>query len=466
MHLERKHIYILYLLIDVFFISLSFYFSYVLRDNLHFIPMTLARFRQYSLVFILWGISLIFLLNNSKLYFTDRSLTIPQETLKVLKAVLYSAILLAVIIFVLKIAFFSRLIFIGVTLSLIINLSLWRIIKRILVRYRISKGYYNYNVLVIGAGKTGRELVEEIKYNPYMGIKVIGFLDDFKTGETNGHSILGKIDSLEKVVKTRFIDEIYITIPSQRNIVSTILTKARALGKTVRILADNFEIPMYRLKINYIGFFPLVSYYESGIHGTDSLVKRVLDLVIATTVMIILLPFFLIISFLIKIDTSGPVLYVSKRSGRKDKIFNFYKFRSMYKDADKEKESLRHKSEVKGPIFKIRKDPRITRVGAFLRKYSLDELPQLINVLKGDMTIVGPRPLPVEESNQCEEWQMRRLEVRPGITCMAQVRGRSDISFYKWMKWDLWYVDNWTLWLDFKILFWTIPAILKRKGAY
>jgi lipopolysaccharide/colanic/teichoic acid biosynthesis glycosyltransferase len=138
----------------------------------------------------------------------------------------------------------------------------------------------------------------------------------------------------------------------------------------------------------------------------------------------------------------------------------------MYKDADKEKVGLRYRSEVKGPIFKIKKDPRIARVGRFLRKYSLDELPQLINVLEGDMTLVGPRPLPVEESNQCEEWQMRRLEVRPGITCMAQVRGRSDISFYKWMKWDLWYIDNWTLGLDFRILFWTIPAVLKRRGAY
>lgn len=466
MHRERKQIYLLYLLVDILVICLCFYLSYIFRGRLQSIPITLAGFKHYSLVFILWGVSLIFFLNNFQLYSTDRSLSIPQEAFKVLRAVVYSAILLAVIIFVLKIAFFSRLVFVAVTISLFINLSLWRIIKRVLIRYRISKGFYNYNVLIIGAGKTGKELIEEVKYNPYLGLKVVGFLDDFKTGEVNGYSILGKIDSLEKIIKTKFVDEIYITIPSQRSIVSKILSKAKALGKTVRILADNFEIPMYRLKINYIGFFPLVSYYESGLHGTDSFIKRMLDLIIAASVLIMLLPVILIVAFLIKIDTSGPVLYVSKRSGRKGKVFNFYKFRSMCKDADKEKEALRHRSEVKGPIFKIKKDPRITRVGSFLRKYSLDELPQLINVLRGDMTIVGPRPLPVDESNQCEEWQMRRLEVRPGITCMAQVRGRSDISFYKWMKWDLWYVDNWTLSLDFKILFWTIPAILKRRGAY
>lgn len=466
MYRVRKQIYFSYLFIDIFFISLSFYFSYVFRGNLHFISESVAAFKQYSLIFILWGISIIFFLNNFHLYYTDRSLTIPQEILKVFKAVLYSAILVTVVIFVLKIVFFSRLIFVAVTISLFLDLSFWRVIKRILVRYRVSQGYHNFNILIIGAGKTGKELAEEIRYNPYLGLKVVGFLDDYKTGAINGYHILGKIDSLEKIVKTKFVDEVYVTIPSQREIVSGILSKVRALGKTARILADNFEMPMYPVKINYIGFCPLVSYYESGIHGTDSLVKRIIDLVLATAIMIVLLPVLVILSLLIKLDSPGPVLYVSKRAGRKGKAFNFYKFRSMYNNADKEKESLRHKSEVKGPIFKIRKDPRITRVGKILRKYSLDELPQLINVLKGDMTLVGPRPLPVEESSQCEEWQLRRLEVKPGLACMAQVRGRSDISFYKWMKWDLWYVDNWTLWLDFRILFWMIPEILKRRGAY
>jgi len=466
MYRDRRRVHFSYLLVDIFFIGVSFYLSYLLRNNLQFIPINLITLKQYSMIFVLWTMSLIFILNNFHLYSTDRSLTIPQEILRVLKAVLYSAILVSVIIFALKVEFFSRLIFVAVTLSLFITLSFWRVIKRILVRYRISNGYYNFNVLIIGAGKTGKELIEEVQDNPYLGIKVIGFLDDYKTGGINGYKILGKIEDLEKIAQTKFIDEIYITIPSQRNIVSKVLSKARALGKTVRILADNFEIPMYQVKINYVGFFPLVSYYEKSIHGTDCLVKRVLDLIIGTTLMTMLLPVFLIIAFLIKLDSPGPILYISKRSGRKGEIFNFYKFRSMYKNADKEKENLRHKSEVKGPIFKIKNDHRITRLGRVLRRYSLDELPQLISVLKGDMTLVGPRPLPEDESNQCEEWQLRRLEVKPGITCMAQVRGRSDISFYKWMKWDLWYVDNWSLSLDFRILFWTIPAVLKRKGAY
>ena len=202
------------------------------------------------------------------------------------------------------------------------------------------------------------------------------------------------------------------------------------------------------------------------LHGTDSMVKRGIDVIISAMLLIFALPLFLIIFLVIKIDSRGSVFYISKRSGRKGRFFNFYKFRSMYNNADIHKESLRHRSEVGGPVFKIRNDPRITSIGRFLRRYSLDELPQLINVLKGDMSLVGPRPLPVEESSQCEGWQLPRLEVRPGLACIAQVRGRSDLSFYKWMKWDLWYIDNWSLRLDFQILFWMLPAVIKRKGAY
>ncbi|MCK9602804.1 MAG: sugar transferase [Candidatus Omnitrophica bacterium] len=466
MYRDKRKIYALYLIIDIILIGFSYYLAYFLRDNLHFIPISMATFRQYSLAFILWGVSLIFFLNNFHLYYTDRSLTIPQEAYLVFKAVFYSAILSAVIIFGFKIEFFSRIIFLSVSVLLFINLSSWRILKRIFIRYTIIRGYNNFNVLIIGAGRSGKELADEIKDNPYLGLKIVGFLDDYKTDAINGYRVIGKIQDLEKIAQKKFVDEIYITIPSERKVVSEILSKANLLGKTVRVLADNFEIPRYQVKINYLGFLPLVSYYEKGIHGTDSLIKRALDMIIATTAMTILLPLLLIISFLIKLDSPGPMLYVSRRAGRKGRIFNFYKFRSMYKDADREKETLRHKSEVKGPIFKIKNDHRITRLGKFLRRYSLDELPQLINVLKGDMTLVGPRPLPVDESEQCQEWQLRRLDVKPGIACMAQVRGRSDISFYKWMKWDLWYIDNWSLGLDFNIMFWMVPAVLKRKGAY
>jgi len=466
MYRDRKKAHFFYVLIDIFFIGLTFYFSYLVRYHLDFLPINVAGIRSYYLIFILWGASIIFFLHNLQLYSTDRSLTIPRECYLVFRAVFLSAILLALIIFALKIDFFSRIIFILVSCSLFVTLSFWRMVKRIYLRYKIVHGQYNFNVLIIGAGKSGKELAEEIKDNPYLGLRIVGFLDDHKTDPVNGHQILGKISDMEKVIQDKFVDEVYITIPSQRLVVSKVLNKAIRMGRSIRILADNFEIPMYRVKINHIGLLPLLSYHESKMHGTDSIIKRFLDVSLATTLFVILLPIFLIISLLIKVDSPGSVFYISKRSGRKGRVFNFYKFRSMRKDAEKHKESLRHISEVTGPIFKIRNDPRMTRLGRVLRKYSLDELPQLINVIKGDMSLVGPRPLPADESSKCERWQLRRLEVRPGLACLAQIRGRSDISFYKWMKWDLWYVDNWTLSLDLQILFWMIPAVLKRKGAY
>jgi len=158
--------------------------------------------------------------------------------------------------------------------------------------------------------------------------------------------------------------------------------------------------------------------------------------------------------------------YISKRSGKKGRIFNMYKFRSMIKNAENLRDALSCKSEVEGPIFKIRRDPRLTRVGKILRKYSLDELPQLFNVLKGDMGLVGPRPFPVEESSKIEYKHIPRLNVRPGLTGLAQVKGRSNLKFNQWMRWDVWYVENWSLGLDARIILWTIPAVLRGKGAY
>jgi lipopolysaccharide/colanic/teichoic acid biosynthesis glycosyltransferase len=232
------------------------------------------------------------------------------------------------------------------------------------------------------------------------------------------------------------------------------------------VVAEHFGLPYSQVKLDYIGVIPLLTYFEESVYGARNTVKRLLDIFVSGSILIFFLPFLVLIACLIKIESSGPVFYISKRSGRKGIVFDFYKFRSMVNGADNHKKSLREKSEVTGPIFKIKKDPRLTRVGKFLRKYSIDELPQLINVLKGDMSLVGPRPFPVEESQQIECKHIPRLNIRPGITGLAQIKGRSDLSFSHWMRWDNWYLHNWSLGLDIKILLWTIPAVLKAKGAY
>ncbi|MBM3255752.1 MAG: sugar transferase, partial [Candidatus Omnitrophica bacterium] len=346
------------------------------------------------------------------------------------------------------------------------SLSLWRTAKRMYIRQLIAKGILNYNVLIIGAGKIGLTLTEQIQYNQNLGINIIGFLDDTKEKGINGFKILGKINDLGDVVRKNFIDEVYVTIPSERKIVSDIILRVAKLRKTVRIVAEHFDLPYRKVKLNYIGFIPLVTYIEEGPHASEHFIKRFFDILVSGTLLVLLFPYLLILALLIKIDSPGSILYISKRSGKKGRTFNFYKFRSMVENADSYKEELKPKSEVQGPIFKIKNDPRITRFGRFLRKYSLDELPQLINVIKGDMSLVGTRPFPVEETEKIENKYITRLNIKPGITGLAQISGRSNLPFKHWARWDTWYINNWSFGLDLKILLRTISVVLKGTGAY
>jgi exopolysaccharide biosynthesis polyprenyl glycosylphosphotransferase len=460
----RSRIQFLYFFVDIALISLSFYLPFKLNPDS--IPHYSAGVRSYLSIYFFWAVVLLLFLQRAVLYYTDRYLSTSGEWFKVARCVLYASILAALAIFILKIDIFSRLVFIESIALLLLGLSVWRTIKRFYVRYLVKRGYINYGALIIGAGGVGLDLAEEIKAFPFLGIKTIGFLDDVKTGEIDGIKILGRINDIERIVSKYFIDEIYVTIPSERKIVAEIIRTGTKLGRSVRIVAEYFSLPFREVKLNYIGAIPLVTYFEKSRRGEERVTKRLLDISISSLILVLLLPLFVIVACLIKLESSGSVLYVSKRSGKKGTPFDLYKFRSMTKDADNRKENLRDKSDVGGPIFKIRDDPRLTSIGRLLRRYSIDELPQIINVLKGDMSLVGPRPFPVEESDKIEYKHIPRLNIEPGMTGLAQVKGRSDLKFNNWMRWDIWYVENWSLGLDIKILLWTIPAVLKAKGAY
>ncbi len=350
---------------------------------------------------------------------------------------------------------------------LFILIVLWRILKRICVRKLIRSGFSNFNVLIIGACKETELILQEIKDSPYLGLRVKGIMDDKQSGSFCGIKILGKIEDIEHITKKYFIDEIYIIEQHLGKLaINDLLVKCGKTGRTVRVLINDFGSSFQKLSLTYLGSIPLITCFQAGRIKANSVIKRIFDIFVSGIMLCLLLPVFIVIGLLIKIESRGPVFYVSKRSGRRGVIFKFYKFRSMIYNADSLKEQIRHKSEVDGPIFKIKNDPRRTKIGAFLRKYSLDELPQLINVFKGDMSLVGPRPFPVEESEKIEYRHIPRLNIRPGITGLAQIKGRSNLKFSQWMKWDNWYVNNWSLVLDIKILWLTIPAVFKCRGAY
>jgi len=479
MYRGRDKIRILYIFVDIVLITFSFIIPYLLRFNklsfkdfltLPFIwgNLNLPNLSTYLMTFLFWGIISILLLNNYGLYKTQRELSILAETWLVFKALFISLLPAATAIFLLKFRFYSRLVFGSGWVLMFLSLSLWRMAKRWTVRRLISRGYNNLNVLIVGAGRVGKALASEIDEHPYLGVRIIGYLDDSedKKNTEGKYEILGKISDFEIVVRRKFIDEVFISIPSERGLVSDLVMKCKELGVSVRVVPDLFDLAMSKIKIHYAGSIPLLEYHYKGIHGTEIFLKRMIDIVVSFLAIILLSPIFIILGITIKLTSKGPIIYNSKRCGKKGRVFNFYKFRSMVRSADQMLESLRHRNETGGPIFKIRKDPRVTKVGRFMRRYSLDEFPQLLNVLNGDMSLVGPRPPIPDEVERYRDRELKRLEIRPGITGLWQVSGRSDLSYEDMIRLDFEYIENWSIWLDLKILLKTVPAILSRKGAY
>ena len=430
--------------------------------NLFFNPLNAYRF-----IFLFWIFVTILLNKSYGLYQTKREIFETVEIWRVVKSVFMSTLITIVSFYVAKIPDFPRSILVLVAVSMIALFSLWRILKRVFVDYLVSQGYNNFNVLIVGAGKVGHTLVQEIRKKPALGLNVVGYLDDFKKNASHdpGLPVLGKISDFPKVARKEFINKIFIACHQDNQAFLQLLEQAKELGVAVRVVPQGFEFMTGEYCKYNIGIIPILEYCE-GETVHKQIGKRLFDFITVLFLMILTLPLFLILAIMIKIDSSGPVLYLSRRYGRGGRIFNMYKFRSMCQDADKVLEQCRHQNEADGPIFKIKNDPRITEIGKFLRKHSLDELPQLFNVLKGDMSLVGPRPLPIDQIEKEDLRQLKRLEVKPGITGLWQIRGRSDISFARLVKWDTWYINNWSFWLDINILLQTIPVVLRGRGAY
>lgn len=463
-----------YILLDAMSLILAIFAAASLRGASLKFPITfydlfLSPENPYRIIFLLWGLITVLFNNNYGLYKTKRELLEGIEVWRVIKSVFLSTLVMIAAIYLLKFYNFPRTIVGWVFFFTWAFCSFWRIGKRLLVDWLVAGGYNNFNAVIIGAGKVGLMLAEEISKRPSLGIRVAGFLDDFKTNDTfvktSEFSILGKISDFPRIAREYFINKIFITTHHDSRIFLQLLEQAKELRIAVRVVPQGFDLMSGEFSKYNIGLVPILEYCdEERLYKQAG--KRLFDFFMAFWGFIFLLPVFIVIFALVKIDSPGSVFYQSKRYGRKGRIFHMYKFRSMVCNADKLLDQIRHKNEVDGPIFKIKEDPRITRFGKFLRKYSLDELPQIFNVLKGDMSLVGPRPLPIDQIEKEDLRQLERLEVRPGITGLWQIRGRSDVSFSRFVKWDIWYIKNWSFWLDLNILVQTIPVVLKSKGAY
>lgn len=316
-------------------------------------------------------------------------------------------------------------------------------------------------VLIVGAGKVGRRVAAHVEQHPDAGRKVCGFLDD---QQPLGNGVVGRVSDLARMARKAFVDEIILAAPSDRELTLRILREARRLRLDLEIVPDLFGCKPLGSEIEQFGGLPVISLHAERLPAASLVLKRVVDVVGATVALTVLSPLLAVLSILIKLDSHGKVLYCAQRAGRKGRLFRCYKFRTMVSNADELKSSLRVVNERAGPTFKIAQDPRITRVGRFLRRYSLDELPQLWNVVKGDMSLVGPRPHPLDDVAAYEIEHLARLDVTPGITGLWQVTARRDPSFQRGMELDREYIRAWTLGLDLRILLKTVFAVVRGSG--
>jgi exopolysaccharide biosynthesis polyprenyl glycosylphosphotransferase len=470
----NKTIYIfvraLYVVIDVIGVFAAVFLACFLRRAV--LPVGLQEFfldtlHPFYLVFISWLVAVLFFNSLNKLYETHREFVEHHEVAQVMKSIMWSVVLVLVFVYSIKIQGFPRSIFILMVGFTTAFLVMWRIVKRWCVDAMVANGYNNSNVLIVGAGKVGHMLVNEIERRPRLGFRIVGFLDDHKTTADLGgkYKVLGSLADMSTVIARKFVSKVFITVHPEGRVFHDMLEIAKEHNAAVRVVPQAFDKASGEFFKYNIGLVPVIEYYDVG-HNRRQFGKRIFDLTVSFLGLILLAPVFIVIAILVKLDSSGPVFYAAKRYGCGGKIFKMWKFRSMVVGADKKRKELQSKNEVDGPIFKIKQDPRITHLGRFLRKYSFDELPQIFNVLAGQMSLVGPRPFIVAEVDHEDLKQLKRLQVRPGITGLWQVKGRNDLSFDQLIKWDTWYINNWSFTLDLEILFETIPVVLKGKGAY
>jgi exopolysaccharide biosynthesis polyprenyl glycosylphosphotransferase len=433
--------------------------QYTLQAQVRFFKTQTAH--EYAGFFVLYAGLLVLCCVSQNLYQTPRERSTLDETLMVIKAVALATALLALFIFVSGNKEISRLVICWAALLNASALSGWRAAKREWILRQAKAGTGLLRVLVVGTGRLGRAVARWLEENRHFGYEVCGFLDSRRTDDPR---VLGTFQEVHSVSLANFVDELFITLPIDREIVKHMVKEARRIRLNLKVIPDLYDGLGWQCPLYMLGGFPVMELHEQPIPVLGRAIKRMVDFVVALCGLLICAPLLAILAGLIRLDSQGPAFYVAERVGRKGKKFRCCKLRTMVADADEIKEKLRSINQRRGPFFKLELDPRVTRLGRWLRKLSIDEIPQLYNVLMGDMSLVGPRPHPVDDFERYDVEDLRRLDVKPGLTGLWQVTARSDPSFETNMALDLEYIENWSLWLDLKVLLKTVPAVLRAEG--
>ena len=455
------------------FISAYFIKKYLLPESFRGLTTAPNYYIILLMVIIIWYVCFKFF----NFYNSYRKQASRNIIWNVLKATSTGMMVLGLFIYILKITDISRIM---MAIFFLLNIGLLSMSKCVVYKvlsYFRMKGYNFRNILIIGGKERAKDVIDAIGERLGAGYNVIGCigLDEDKIGKSvkNGIKYIGKTNQIKAILQKEVVDEIIFAIPLNLiNKAEKHIATAEELGVSVRIIPDwQIHRLMYRpgksrIQIEDFLGIPTMSFLSSPVEKGEILMKNAVDYLCAVVLFAVCLPLFIVISIAIKLSSEGPVFFKQERCGLNGRRFMVYKFRTMVVDAERKLEQLNAYNESDGPVFKINKDPRIIAyIGTFLRKSGLDELPQLINILKGEMSLVGPRPPIPSEVEKYDFWQRRRMSMKPGITCLWQCSlRRNDIRFKDWMKLDLKYIDNWSLKLDFKIMFKTAIVVFTGQG--
>jgi exopolysaccharide biosynthesis polyprenyl glycosylphosphotransferase len=460
---------------DCILLSICFYLAYFIRFQTGDFAVSGQivdldfNYGFYSIVFIITSLIIMYAY---RLYDWDKIYKGSGYYSRLLKAIVYNIIAIILVGYIFNLFTFSRK-WIGLlALLCIISIFISRFLIESISRWLMRKLNISFKTIIVGIGENADRIEDSLGKHPQEGYEVIGYVDEEKKviearKKNRSIKILGNIDSIVDIINNNSIQAIIISGTEYKYFeVLEILEKLKEYDVSVLLFPGFFEFSMKRVDMREVGGVPLLQVANIGFSGVNLFLKNLIDYLLGSIIFIFFIPIYLIVGTTIKINSPGPVFYQQERYTKDCRAFYMYKFRSMFVDADRRLKDLKKYNEADGPLFKMKKDPRITRVGRFIRRFSIDELPQIINVLKGELSLIGPRPPIPKEVEKYDEWEIKRMNVKQGITGLWQISGRSELSFDEMARLDLYYIQNWSIEMDIKILLKTIPTVLLGKGAY
>jgi exopolysaccharide biosynthesis polyprenyl glycosylphosphotransferase len=465
----------LWIVLDVLTILASAFFATIVEFRVaplsgarEFWRGTLIHGRSTGILLaLLFGftVSLIFTSRGLKLYAPHKLASMLNEQRLSLQACLTSGLLLTGTLYLIHADDIPRGIVLLSIAMVTVVLGLRRLLYRFLLYRRYAQGVGTRNVLIVGTGPEALALRHSLDSIRHLGYTFKGFVAAEEDGCDLSGEVVGSLETLFQHVRKLFVDEIFFSVSCEHSTMQEILAQARVMGVDLRLVPNVYDGLAWNNPVEYVGQFLTVPLHCGRVPEIGLFFKRIFDLLFSSFVLVVVSPIMLAVAMAVKFDSPGPVFYPAERIGKKGRVFHCYKFRTMVRDADHRLAALQSQNERDGVLFKVTNDPRITRVGRFLRKYSLDELPQFYNVLLGDMSVVGPRPPLAGEVKKYELSHLRRLRVTPGITGLWQVQSRQDPSFSSYISLDASYIDHWSIWLDFKIILRTVGVIFAGTGS-